>query len=347
MAEPALGQRSNVVRAGAGAEHIGDQHRVVERADIDACAVHRQPVVFQIVADLEHRAVEEQRLQRGQRLVDGDLVVGAAAAQQILRAGTVADGNVGRLARPYGDREADRLGPHRVERGGLGAEGDDAGFARLCYPCLKLGQMADAGVALVVDLGAGDSLRPRAGKGCRRIELAVRDGRAGRRHSRAARRHSVSARGAPAPTSGPWTSLVSMTTAAGATSAASVPVASATRRVSVENSIVFRKAMSFWSVGLLQHEIVEPVGQRHVVLQPDQLARDARLVGIVDDRLPALFLLDLAGAGKQRVEIAELFEQLRGGLLARCRARPARCRRNRRSSPAGRSSSRAARPISR
>ena len=72
-------------------------------------------------------------------------------------------------------------------------------------------------------------------------------------------------------------------------------------------------------VGLLQHEVVQPLGQRHVVLQPDQLARDARLVGIVDDRLPAFLLLDLAGAGKQRVEVAELFEQLRGGLLADAR----------------------------
>ncbi len=77
--------------------------------------------------------------------------------------------------------------------------------------------------------------------------------------------------------------------------------------------------MSFWPVRLLQHQIVEPVGQRHVVLQPDQFARNARLVGIVDDRLPAFLLLDLAGAGKQRVEVAELFEKLRGGLLADAR----------------------------
>ena len=35
----------------------------------------------------------------------------------------------------------------------------------------------------------------------------------------------------------------------------------------------------------LQHEVVQPVRQRHVVLQPHQLARDARLVGVVDERL--------------------------------------------------------------
>ncbi len=90
VAEPALGERGDVVRAGAGAEHIGNQHRVVERADIDAGPVHGQPVVFEIVSDLQDRTVREQRLQRGKGLVDGDLVVGAAAAQQILRAGAMA-----------------------------------------------------------------------------------------------------------------------------------------------------------------------------------------------------------------------------------------------------------------
>ena len=164
VAEPALGERGDVVRAGAGAEHVGDQHRVVEGGDVDAVAVHRQPVVFEIVADLEDRAVGEQRLQRGQCLVDRHLVVDAAAAQEVVRAGAVADRDVGRLSGPDGQREADRLGPHRVERGRLGAEGDDAGLARLGDPCLELGAMADAGIALVVDLGAGGGLRPRAGK---------------------------------------------------------------------------------------------------------------------------------------------------------------------------------------
>ena len=37
----------------AGVEHVGDQHRVVEGADRDAVALQHQPVVFQVLADLE------------------------------------------------------------------------------------------------------------------------------------------------------------------------------------------------------------------------------------------------------------------------------------------------------
>ena len=54
----------------------------------------------------------------------------------------------------------------------------------------------------------------------------------------------------PEPTSGPCASSPrSTSTAAGSISAASVPLASATRRVSVENSIAFRKPISFGPFG--------------------------------------------------------------------------------------------------
>ena len=128
---------------------------------------------------------------------------------------------------------------------------------------------------------------------------------------------------------------------------ASVPVASATRRVSVVNSIVLRKAISFGPLGGCSAKSSSPSVDRHVVLQRHQLARNARLVGIGDDRLAALVLLDLgrrapaACRGRRRSRAAARPSS------GRCRECPARCRRSRRSSPAGRSSFRAARPISR
>ncbi len=66
----------------------------------------------------------------------------------------------------------------------------------------------------------------------------------------------------------------------------------------------------------MQDKVLQALGHGHVVLQRDQLARDARLVGIVDDRLAPLLLLDLGGALEQRVQRAELFQKLRGGLGA-------------------------------
>ena len=63
------------------------------------------------------------------------------------------------------------------------------------------------------------------------------------------------------------------------------------------------------------------IGQRHLeldaIVEGNQLFRQPRLVGIVDQRLPALLLLDLAGAREQRFEIAVFADQLRGGLRVR------------------------------
>ena len=74
-------------------------------------------------------------------------------------------------------------------------------------------------------------------------------------------------------------------------------------------------------VRLVHGEIVE----RHrraatCVVERHQLAsRCARLVGVVDQRLAALVLLDLAGAREQRFEVAVFADELRGGLDADAR----------------------------
>ena len=68
------------------------------------------------------------------------------------------------------------------------------------------------------------------------------------------------------------------------------------------------------AVRRLQREIVEAIGDRHVVLERHQVARDPRLVGIGDDGLAALLLLDLGGARQQRVEVAIGFQELCRGL---------------------------------
>ena len=54
--------------------------------------------------------------------------------------------------------------------------------------------------------------------------------------------------------------------------------------------------------------------QGRVAVELHQLARQADLVGEVDQGLAALVLLDLAGAGQQRLEVAVLVDQGRGGL---------------------------------
>ena len=58
--------------------------------------------------------------------------------------------------------------------------------------------------------------------------------------------------------------------------------------------------------------------QRHVefdfVVEQHQLPRNPRLLGVVDQRLATLRLLDFIGAQEQRFQIAVFDDQLRGGL---------------------------------
>ena len=62
----------------AALEHIGNQHGVVARGDLDAVALEYGGVVFDVMADLEHRRVLEHRLQQCERLIQRDLGRSAA-----------------------------------------------------------------------------------------------------------------------------------------------------------------------------------------------------------------------------------------------------------------------------
>ncbi len=58
-------------------------------------------------------------------------------------------------------------------------------------------------------------------------------------------------------------------------------------------------------VDLAPGEIGERMLDRHVVAQLYELQRDARHLGIVDQGLAPLRLLDLAGAAEQRLQITD------------------------------------------
>ncbi len=58
---------------------------------------------------------------------------------------------------------------------------------------------------------------------------------------------------------------------------------------------------------------------RHVVLERDEIAGETGLQGELGQTLAALGLLDLAGTGEQRVEVAVLVDELGGGLDADAR----------------------------
>src|SRR5690606_40633172 len=81
----------------------------------------------------------------------GDLAVEPSAAPEILRTLLVGERDIGRAARSDRDRDAAKLGLHRIVGVEQGVQCKCAGFARKGNPLLKRRDIADAGVGGVVD----------------------------------------------------------------------------------------------------------------------------------------------------------------------------------------------------
>ncbi len=67
-------------------------------------------------------------------------------------------------------------------------------------------------------------------------------------------------------------------------------------------------------VGLVHRQLGERHLELDVGIERDQPFREPRLLGVLDQRLAPLLLLDLAGTRQQRFEIAIFADKLRGGL---------------------------------
>ena len=78
----------------------------------------------------------------------------------------------------------------------------------------------------------------------------------------------------------------------------------------------FQEGDQLACIGLVDGKLVERHVERNLVVEQHQLAGNAGLLRILDQRLAALWLLDLAGAQQQRLEVAIFDDQLRGGLDA-------------------------------
>ena len=328
MAEPALGQRVHAVAVVGrpGIERVGDQHRVVERRDLDAAAGEDVPVELDVLADLEHAGVFEQRLQQRDRFGFGDLAgQQAAAVEQAGLAGAMADRDVAGLARRDGERDADELGLQRIERSRLGVEGDDARLEGAGDPRLQRRGVADGLVGGDVD---------RRGARFRRALGGERPRRARRRRRAAADAGAADAGAAAAGASGeaaasgaagsplrPRQPPGPTKRGSGSIALASRPQSSATRLVMVVNSIALRKAISGSASSLGSPSASSGASTVDVAHQRDELLREADELDAVrvGQRLAPLRLLDLAGAREQRIEIAVFADQLRRRLDADAR----------------------------
>ncbi len=163
------------VLAPPGVHREADQHGVVDRGDRDPVAGKDGDIVLGVLPDLEHCVALKQRPKPRQRL--GQRNLRRALGEHV--AAAVAERNVAGLARAERKADPGELGAHRVERTGLGVEGDHPGGEGAFDPALERFERLDAFVAGAVDrrpLGrglavAGWSSDGARGYGLGRIEL--------------------------------------------------------------------------------------------------------------------------------------------------------------------------------
>ena len=129
-----------------GIEIEAHHDRVVIGRDANAGAAEHDHVVFEVMADLEHRRVFQQRLQPGECLGPVDLLgllgehVGAAMAERDIA------GEVGRQRHA----DADQIGLGRIEPGCLGIDRHPALVARDGDPSIERVEIGDGLIAVMV-----------------------------------------------------------------------------------------------------------------------------------------------------------------------------------------------------
>ncbi len=155
MAEPALGEVGKRDAALAGVERVGEEDRIVEGRDGDAVAVEKQAERLEVVGDLEHRGLLEERLQAAERLVDGNLAGEQAGVEEVRLAVAVAERDIDGAPRPGRQRDADDLGQHRIRRSRLRGDGDMADLHRLGDQRLEAGAVGEGLIGLEVDRRGG------------------------------------------------------------------------------------------------------------------------------------------------------------------------------------------------
>ncbi len=248
-------------------EDVGDQHHIVDRGDAHAASGHDGEVVFDVLADLQHRRVFQQRLQSGQgrRLVDllqGRARVAAVAEVQPAVAGRLMlmrQGDVAGLVRPDRQRHAAQPGVGRGQGVGLGVEADHARCLGPRDPAVEVFQRLHAFIAISVDrMGLG-----RRGD----LGLAVARGGDGRARLAGEGRAFLLRRLAVADAAGQRFELHRL-----------------------------QEGRQGFRVRIADQEVVDRFRDRRVAGQLHQLARQADLVGEVDQGLAAFGLFDLAGA---------------------------------------------------
>jgi hypothetical protein len=131
-------QLTVIVRMQGGIQHVGHEHGVVDRGHADAALKQHQVIALEVVADLQHAFIFEQRTQALQHFGFGELGNAAFVIRQIeaIRC-AVATRHITCFARRHRQRDAAQGGAHRI--GGRAFELDchPAGFIRARHPVVQ------------------------------------------------------------------------------------------------------------------------------------------------------------------------------------------------------------------
>ena len=274
-----MGQIVEPVAVQPAIQHIGQQHRVVDRLDRDVIAGQHLVIVFGVMQHLERARVFQHRLEDRHRCLQRNLLRRAArpvliaAAVQIeaalLARRDVPDrdiagaGAVDRL--PERQRHADQIGSQRIERRGFSIDRDQPLGHRRLDPAGQQRLVLHQRIS-VRRVGLTRLVRP--------LDKIVLDQMPGRRQLR--------------------------------------PDAGKDR---VE-ALRLQKPDQRLGIGFLQHEAVIGTVDRYVVAQRHQIERNPCQIGVFLQILAALRLFDFPGPGQQRFQIAIFLQQQRGGLDA-------------------------------
>ncbi len=332
VVEVAIRQCLDRVIGASSVEHVGHQHGVVERRELDAAQGKDLQVVFQVVPDLERARVFQQRFECRERRALLDLVGRNRAGEQSVAAAVapfaMGQRDVAGLIGRDRKRKAAQRSLHRVETGGLGLERDHADVARAGDPGIEPVEAAHDLVARAIDLGVARGLDAGRGERLRR-ELLLRRRGGGTAGNPLARGEGQRQRGllrlrglgraplAPVPRgrrSGARPELAVGLDLRGVETGE-------LRHPPRERAELHRleKGDQALVVGLVHGEVGKRHVERDVGVEGDELLRQPRLFRIVDERLAPLLLLDLGRTRQERFEVAVFGDELRRGLHANAR----------------------------
>ena len=153
------------VAVAAGIEHVGHEHRVVDRRELEPAFGEHEAIDFRIVHDLEHARRFEEWCEAREYVAFAQLPRHQVAAEEIARAfAAMGERRVPRAPGRGCERKPDEIALHRIDRRRLGVERDDAALVCRGDHLVERVEIGDRAIGRAVDLLRDRRFGARRGK---------------------------------------------------------------------------------------------------------------------------------------------------------------------------------------